>query len=200
MVNSATKGNLLKTSNMVKIAMLSAVSYVLMLFDFPLPGFPPFLQIDLSEIPVIIGAVAIGPLGGVLIELVKNVLHLFNTTTFGVGELANFLVGISLIIPIGYFFKKEKNLKNFVIGSIIGAVLMVAVACIFNYFVMLPLYANLSGVEVQAFADMAGKINASIKDVKTLIVFAFIPFNLIKAVVVSFLGYFVCKILKPIFK
>lgn len=200
MVNSATRGNLLKTSNMVKIAMLSAVSYVLMLFDFPLPGFPPFLQIDLSEIPVIIGAVAIGPIGGVLIEFVKNILHLFNTTTFGVGELANFLVGISLVIPIGYFFKKEKNLKNFVLGSIIGAVLMVAVACIFNYFVMLPLYANLSGVEVQAFADMAGKINASIKDVKTLIVFAFIPFNLIKAVLVSFLGYFVCKILKPIFK
>ncbi len=200
MVKQETRKGLLTTSNMVKIAMLSAVSYVLMLFEFPLPGFPPFLQIDLSEIPVIVGAVAMGPLCGIFIELVKNILHLFNSTTFGVGELANFCVGISLVVPIGLFYKKKKDISHYVLGSVIGTILMIIVACIFNYYIMLPLFAKLSGVEVQAFADMAGALNSRVKDVRTLIVFAFAPFNFIKAVVVSIIGYFVCKVLKPIFK
>lgn len=199
-VNAVNRGRVVNTTNLVKIGMLSAISIVLMMFEISFPIFPSFLQMDISDLPALIGAVSMGPVAGVMIELIKNVLHLFKTSTAGVGEIANFVIGVTLVIPIGVFYKKEKSLKNFIIGSIVGTVLMVISACLFNYYILLPLYSAAMGVPMQSFADMANKITPIVTDIKTLIYFSFGPFNFIKSIIVCVLGYIVCNVLKPALK
>ena len=86
-------------------AMLSSVAYVLMFIDFPIPFLiPSFIQMDISELPALVGSFAMGPMCGILICLVKNLLHLFITTTGGVGELSNFLLGIAFVLPAGIIY------------------------------------------------------------------------------------------------
>lgn len=189
----------MNTSSLVKISMLGAVSFVLMLFEFPLPVFPFFLQLDLSDLPAIVGTVALGPAAGALIELIKNLLHLFKTSTAGVGELANFLTSIALIIPIGLMYKRVRSVKGYIIGSVIGAALMAAVACVFNYYILIPTFARAFGTDIKEFVMVAQEINPAIVDLKTLVFFAIVPFNIIKAAIVAPVGYGVCKLLRPIF-
>ena len=187
------------TSKIVKIGMLSAVSVVLMMFEFALPIFPSFLQIDISDLPALVGAVTMRPTAGVLIELVKNVLHLFKTSTAGVGEVANFLVGIALVLPTGIIYKKQRNIAGFIMGVGLGCVLMVLTACAFNYYVLIPAYAVAFGMPVQAFVDIANAINSSVVDLKTLVFFAVAPFNIIKALLVGVIGYPLCKLMDKAF-
>lgn len=195
MENVVSRRKSMDTSQMVKIGMLSAVSIVLMMFELALPIFPEFLKIDISDLPALIGAVAMGPVAGVLIELIKNVLHLFKTSTAGVGELANFLVGVSLVLPIGVLYKKNKSFVGFVQGAVIGCIVMVLVACAFNYYILIPAYAVAFGAPIEAFVEIANKVNGAVVDLKTLIFFAVAPFNVVKAVVVAGIGYPLCKML-----
>lgn len=196
---AAVKVRRTDTSKVVKIGMLSAVSIVLMMFEISFPIFPFFLKMDISDIPALVGTVAMGPLAGVLIELIKNVLHLFKTSTAGVGELANFLTGIALVVPIGVMYKKNHTLKNFVIGSIIGACVMVVVACVFNYYILIPAFAKAFGTDIEEFVGIANAVTPMVVDFKTLIFFSIAPFNLLKAVIVAPVAYLVCKVLKPVF-
>lgn len=196
---AAVKVRRTDTSKVVKIGMLSAVSIVLMMFEISFPIFPFFLKMDISDIPALVGTVAMGPLAGVLIELIKNVLHLFKTSTAGVGELANFLTGIALVVPIGVMYKKNHTLKNFVIGSIIGACVMVVVACVFNYYILIPAFAKAFGTDIEEFVNIANAVTPMVVDFKTLIFFSIAPFNLLKAVIVAPVAYLVCKVLKPVF-
>src|SRR5690554_4488571 len=127
----------LSTRNLVKIAMLSGVAFVLMLLQVPIAAlFPPFLQLDVSDVPALLGAFALGPLAGVLIELVKNLLHIFirGTITGGIGELSNFLVGSFLIIPASIVYTHHKSKKNAIIGLIAGTLSMTVAACFSNYY------------------------------------------------------------------
>ena len=196
---AAVKVRRTDTSKLVKIGMLSAVSIVLMMFEISFPIFPFFLKMDISDIPAIIGTVAMGPTAGVLIELIKNLLHLFKTSTAGVGELANFVTGIALVIPIGVMYKKNHTVKNFIIGSVIGAILMAFVACVFNYYILIPAFAKAFGTDIQEFVNIANGVTPMVVDFKTLILFSIAPFNLLKAVIVAPIAYIVCKVLKPVF-
>lgn len=108
-------GNRSKLRTMVQIAMLSAVSAVLMMFEFPIPFLaPPFIKMDFSEIPVLVGTFAMGPLAGVVIELLKNILHFvtYGTTTGGIGELSNFFIGCAFAVPAEFFTEKGKQEKT----------------------------------------------------------------------------------------
>ena len=195
MENVVSRRKTMDTSTMVKVGMLSAVSIVLMMFELALPIFPSFLKIDISDLPALIGAITMGPLAGVMIELIKNVLHLFKTSTAGVGELANFLVGIALVLPIGLFYKKNKSLMGFIQGTVVGCIVMVVIACSFNYYILIPAYAAAFGAPIEAFVEIANKVNGSVVDLKTLVLFAIAPFNVVKAVVVAVIGYPMCKLL-----
>ena len=128
-----------RTRRMVIIAMLSAISVVLMLFEFPLPFLPPFYKIDASELPIIIGAFTLGPVAGVVMEFIKVTLNLLmdGTTTAFVGEFANFLIGCSFVVPaaIVYYFKKTK--KNAVLGLILGIVTCTVAGCLLNAYLLL---------------------------------------------------------------
>lgn len=192
------KQETLSTSSLVKIGMLSAVSIVLMMFELAFPIFPSFLKLDISDLPALVGAVTMGPLAGVLIELIKNILHLFKTSTAGVGELANFLVGIALVLPIGICYKKQKTLGGFAVGALLGTITMVVVACVFNYFILIPAFSKAFGAPIEAFVSMAQAVNSNVVDLKTLVFWSIAPFNVLKAVIVSVIGYLVCKALAKV--
>lgn len=176
-----------KTRYMVQVAMLAAAATVLMFFDIPLPFAPSFYKIDLSEVPVLIGAFAMGPLAGAAIELVKVLLNMVmkGTTTAGVGELANFLIGCAFVMPAAWIYKAQKTKKNAVIGMAVGTVFMAAVGGLLNAFVLLPAYAAAFGMPIDALVAMGTAVNKAITSLTTFVLFSVVPFNLLKGVIVS---------------
>lgn len=186
----------------VKIGMLAAISVVLMLFEIPLPFAPSFYEIDFSEVPVLIGAFAMGPVAGAAIELVKILLNLVitGTDTAGVGELANFIIGCSLCLPAAIIYKRKKTRKGALIGMAAGTALMVVIGCLINAYVMLPAYSAAFGLPIDALVQMGTAVNPSIKSLSTFVIFAVAPFNLLKAVLVSLIVLLIYKKISPIFK
>ena len=126
---------------MTVTAMLSAVAFALMFFEFSIPFLvPSFIQMDLSELPALIGAFAMGPWYGVIICLIKNLIHLLITTTGGVGELSNLILGAAFVLPAGLIYQRKKTKKNAVIGSVLGAAFMALLSVASNYFIVYPVY------------------------------------------------------------
>lgn len=180
------------TNSLVKIALLSVISYILMLIELPVPLFPGFLKIDLSDMPALIGTFALGPAAGVIIELIKNLLHLITKTdTGGVGELANFIIGASLIIPAGVIYAKNRTKSSALIGMLLGTALMGIAGGLANYYILIPFYAKVMPIE-QIIAWSASA-NGAITDLKTLILYAVVPFNLLKGIVISILTILIYK-------
>ena len=179
-------------------AMLSAVAYILMFLDFSVPFMPSFIKMDLSELPALIGSFAMGPLCGVIICLIKNVLHLFITSTGGVGELSNFILGVAFVLPAGLIYKHHKTKKNALIGSLLGAVIMGVFSVVSNYFLVYPVYYNFMPEEVVLAAYQA--ILPSMKSILQCLVCFNMPFTMVKgffSVVITMLVY---KHLSPILK
>ena len=179
-------------------AMLSAVAYILMFLDFSVPFMPEFIKMDLSELPALIGSFAMGPLCGVVVCLIKNVLHLFITTTGGVGELSNFILGVAFVLPAGLIYKHKKNRKSALIGSLAGAAFMGIFSIISNYFLVYPVYYNFMPEEVILAAYQA--ILPSVKNILQCLICFNMPFTIIKgmfSVVITFLTY---KHISPILK
>jgi ECF transporter S component (folate family) len=166
------------TSKMVKISLLSALALILMYLDFPITPFS-WLRIDLSDVPALIGAFGFGPLAGVLIELIKNIVIVLikGTQTGFVGETANFLVGVSLILPAALVYHKKKNKKNAIVGMVLGAVCMEVVGIVANIYFLLPAY---------------GMQMSPAESIKYITV-GLLPFNGIKALMVSVLTYVLYK-------
>lgn len=182
----------------VKIAIMAALSFLIMLIEFPLPFMPPFLKLDFSEIPALLIAFSMGPLGAVMVELIKNLLHLLKTSSAGIGELANFAVGVFLVVPVGLVYKWNKSKKGAYIALAAGVISMTIFASIFNYLVLLPLYATVLGFPTEAIVAMGGEINGLIVDIRTLIAFGIAPFNFIKGVIIAFVVAVIYKRLSPI--
>ena len=136
-------------------ALLSAIAYILAFVEFPVPLSPPFARMDFSDFPALIGAFAFGPLAGVLIELVKNALQLFSTSTGGIGELANFLMGASFVFTAGLIYGCHKTKKTAWIAGIAGSIVMGIVAVLSNYFILLPLFEQFMPMEqlIASFAE-----------------------------------------------
>ena len=191
----------INTKWMVKVGMLSAVSVVLMLFEFPLPFIaPPFYELDFSEVPVLIGAFAFGPWAGAIIEGVKILLNLLinGTVTAGVGELANFILGVVFVLPAAFIYQKKKTKKGALLGLCVGTLSLLFVGCLVNVYLMLPAYGNAFGLPISAFVEMASAIHPSIDTVTEFALLCVVPFNIIKAVVVSVITLLIYKKLSPI--
>jgi riboflavin transporter FmnP len=186
----------LNINTMAKISLLSVIAFLLMLLEFPLPIFPSFLQIDLSDLPALVGGFALGPIAGVLIELLKNLVHLIRTTTGGVGELANFLIGTALVLPATLVYYKRKSKKSAFLGLLIGIISMTIVGALANYYILIPFYANF--MPIDQIVKLGNMVNESIVDVKSLIYLGVVPFNLLKGIVVSFITLLIYKKLSRI--
>ncbi len=191
------------TTRMVaQIGMLGAIAVVLMLFEIPLPFAPSFYEIDFSEVPVLIGCFSMGPLAGMLIELVKVVLNLVinGTDTAGVGEFANFLIGCSFCVPAGMIYQKIKTKKGAILGMVTGTILMAVFGCLINAYVLLPTYAKAFHMPIDALVAMGTKVNGNIHSLLTFVIFAVVPFNLLKGVLVSIIVLAIYKKISPILK
>ncbi len=188
------------TKTIAKIGVLGAVATVIMIFEFPLPFAPNFYKLDFSEIPVMIGAFALGPIAGVVIEFIKILLNFVinGTVTAGIGELGNFLIGCALVVPTAIVYKKNKTFKNAIIGLAVGVFSLAIAGALLNYFLLIPAYSVAYGAPVQAFIDMGNAINKSIVNLETLVLYAVVPFNIVKGVLVSVITMLVYKRLSPL--
>lgn len=177
----------MNVKKITQIGMLSAIAVVLMLFEVPMPFAPTFYKMDLSEVPVLIGCFALGPVAGATIELVKVLLNLLvnGTVTAGVGEFANFLIGCAMCVPAGMIYKKNMTKKNAIIGLVVGTIFMTLVGCVLNAYILLPAYAAAFQVPIESLVELGSALNKNITGLGTFVVFAVAPFNLLKGVVVS---------------
>lgn len=182
----------------VKIAVLSALAYCLMLLDFSIPIFPSFLKFDFSEIPVIIASFSMGPIAGICVELVKNLLHLPISSTMFAGELANFIIGSSYALVAGLYYKHHKTKKGALTSVILGSLTAVVFSCIANYAITLPAYHMFFGMSTEAIVAMSQKAIPLIQNKLTLILYGFLPFNLLKNIVVSTVTMFIYKPISPL--
>ena len=191
-----------KIRTIAQVGMLGAISVILMLFEIPLPFAPSFYEIDLSEVPVMIGCFVMGPMAGVAIEFIKILLNLVinGTVTAGVGEIANFLIGCSMIVPAGIIYKKMHTRKGAIIGMLFGTVFMAVIGCFINAFVLLPTYAKAFGMPIDALVGMGSAINPKITDLTTFVIFATATINLLKWVLVSVIVFLIYKKIRPVFK
>ena len=184
------------TKNLVLMAIFSALAAVLMLLEFPLPFIAPsFYEIDLSEIPVLIGSFIMGPVAGVIIEAVKILLTLLirGTDTAYVGELANFIIGCCFIVPAGVIYKKNKTKKSALIGIATGTMLMAVTGVVINYAILIPFYVKAFGMPLDLILDMGAKINPLISNKWTFVLICVAPFNIVKGIIDSLITALVYK-------
>lgn len=177
-----------KTKQLTLSAILAAVAALTMFMEIAIPFMPPFLKLDLSTIPVLLGGFIMGPVAAVLIQLVKSLVHMLLTQTGGVGEISDFVIG-SLFAGIAslIYFKGGKQTKNAILGLVVGSLAMIVGAVVYNYFISIPIYAKVMPME--QIIGLCAKVNPFIHDSGTLVLFGFLPFNIIKAVIVSLLSY-----------
>lgn len=196
------KEKIFSTRAITMIGMFSAIAFILFLIEFPLPFAPAFYQVDFSEIPVLIGTFAFGPVAGVMIEFCKILLKLLikGTGTAFVGELANFAVGCALLLPASFVYERKKCKKNAILGLVAGAVTMTVFAIFFNAVYLLPTFSVMYGWPMDTLIGMGTKVNAKITDMTTFVVLAVGPLNLFKSVLVSIITMLIYKPLSVVIK
>lgn len=191
------RGTMSKTNILTKTAILSSIAFIVMLFELPIPFFPAFLKLDFSDIPALIGAFAINPLVGVLIQLIKNILHLvIKTSTGGVGELGNFIVGGTFVFVAGAIYHINKSKKMAIAGCLVATFAMAAVGALFNTYVLIPFYANIMPIDV--IISMGSAVTSKIHDIPTLVLYGVTPFNIFKGLVISGVTILIYKKIKPL--
>ena len=184
----------------VIIGVLAAVSTVLRYIETPLPLLPPFLKIDFSNIPALIGGFAVGPVAGTAILLIKNILYLPVTQTGGVGEIADFIISLAFVLPAALIYMHNKNKKGAVWGMAAGtAAMSFVVAPLMNYFILIPFYAALFfGSSIDAIIEISATANTGINSLWTYILYAVIPFNIFKSVAICIVTGLLYKPLSPL--
>jgi riboflavin transporter FmnP len=179
---------------------LAAISTALRFLETPLPLLPGFLKLDFSNIPALIGGFALGPVAGTAILLIKNLIYLPFSSTMGVGEIADFVISASLILPASLIYKYHKSRKGAIGGMSAGSALMsFAAGPLMNAFVLVPFYAWLFfGSSVDAIIGVAAAVNPAINSVWTYILFAVVPFNIVKCLTVCLVTGLLYKPLSPL--
>lgn len=188
------KNTFFNVRNLAIMGMMAALAAVLMFFDFPIPFIAlNFYKLDFSEIPILIGAFMLGPVAGIVIELVKNLLNILlsGSSTGAVGEFANFCVGCALVVPASFFYQRHKSRKNALIGLAVGTVVMTIASIVLNALVMLPFYSSMMPLENIIAAGAA--INPAVSNVWTFCLLTVAPFNLVKAILVSLITMLIYK-------
>ena len=186
------------TRDLTVTALLTAIAYLLAFVEFQVPLSPSFARMDFSDFPVMIAAFAFGPAYGVLVELVKNALQLLTTSTGGVGEFANFMMGASFALTAGVIYRLRKSKKQAWIACIAASFVMGVMAAVMNYFVLLPLFEAFMPLEqiIAAF----GEILPFIKTKLDVVLYNAFPFNLLKGLLISVVTMLVYKKLRPAWK
>ena len=188
------------TRKLAVTGIMSAVSAVLMMLSFNIPIMPSFIKMDFSELPALITAFSIGPVWGVAVCLIKNLVNLPFTTTAGVGELSNFVLGAMLVLPAGFIYQKNKTRVGALIGSAVGSLIMAVVSIPWNYFVTYPAFVKILNFPLEAILGMYQKINPSVDGLLQALLVFNLPYTFCKGLVISLLTFLVYKRLSPILK
>ena len=177
------------------IAIFSVIAAVLMFFEIPLFFAPSFYEIDFSEVPVMICTFFLGPVAGVTTELAKVILKILlkGTSTAFVGDFGNFVVGCSFVLPASILYHVRKCKGSAVGGMVLGTLCMTVFGSMFNAYYLIPTFAQLFGMPLEAIIGMGTAINASVTSVSTLVMFCVVPFNLLKGTLVSIITYLLYK-------
>lgn len=190
-----TKRSLLTTRELSTIAILSAIAAVLFMIEIPVVL---FYKLDLSSLPVLLGAFAMGPLPGTMILLVKALLGLLHSTSQGVGELADFIMGFAMLFPASLIYRKLKSRKGAILGMVIGAIVATIVGILTNVYLMIPFYGAAYGMPVEAIVGMGQAIVPVVDSVWKFVLLITGPFNVLKWAVISVLTALIYKPLSPI--
>ena len=161
----------------VVIGMFSSIAYILSLLNFPFPGFPTFLKVDFSDVPALLAAIIFGPVAGIIVELMKNILDYAMTgseTGIPIGHMANFLSGVAFILPSYFIYKWTATKKGLVAGMAVATVFMAIFMSVMNYVIILPAYTVFAGWEAMSGAQL-----------REMIVLGILPFNIIKGILVA---------------
>lgn len=182
-----------KLTRISVVALMSALGYVLMLLEFPLPFLiPSFVKFDFSEVPALIAAYMFGPVEGIVVCLVKNLLKaLFFSMSSGVGEICNFLLGCAMVVPAALGFKKLKKGSPMLIGGLFGALMMGVLSLPINYFITYPIYANF--LPIDQIVEMYQAIIPSVDGLLVCLLVFNVPFTFLKGVVSVVIAYLISK-------
>lgn len=188
----------INTRTMTMVAMLSGIAFVLAFIEFPVPFSPSFARMDLSDLPALIGTFAFGPMVGVMIELIKNLLQLLSTSTAGIGELANFLMGSAYVFTAGIIYSHKKSKKNAWISVFIASMVMGVIAALANYYILLPLFEQFMPVEqlIASFTEFIPFIQTKLD----VVLYNAFPFNVLKGIVIGFITMMIYKRTTPLLK
>ena len=187
--------NTLKTRNIALIGIMGGLSAVLMLFRFPLPFMPPFMDFDFASLPEIIGGFAMGPVAAIFIILVKILIKMaiMGTNSALTGEIQNVLLSCAYVIPAVLIYDRKKTKGHAVAGMAVGTLVCAVVAVFTNLYMIIPFYVTLFGMSMDGIIDMCQAVNPAIRNPFTLALFGIVPFNLIKNGVASLITYFAYK-------
>jgi len=182
------------------VGVLTAVAVVLQYLEISIPIVPSFLKLDFSDLPALLGAYAFGPLAGVLIQLLKNLIHLAVSQSGFVGELSNFLLGAVFVLTAGLIYQHRKTKANALLAGILGALAMALVSVPVNYFVVYPLYYSVLGFPEQAVLSMYQAILPSVGNMLEALLIFNLPFTLVKGLISVFVSMLIYKPLSRLFK
>lgn len=181
-------------------AMLTAVGVILQYIEISIPIIPSFIKLDFSDLPELIGAFAYGPVAGVIICLLRNLIHMAATSSAGVGELSNFILGAVFALVAGLIYKRFKTKKGAVIAGVSGAAAMALVSLPSNYFLIYPLYYSILGFPENAVLDMYQAILPSVENIFQALLIFNIPFTFVKALICAIVCMIIYKPLSPLLK
>lgn len=180
---------------MARVAVLTAIAAVLMLWEFPLWFAPGFYKLDVSEAVILMGGFALGPGAAILIEFLKNLINILlnGTTTAYIGEMANFITGCAFVVPAAVIYKYHKNKKSALISMVAASLSLMVIGSLLNYFVLIPAFSRFYNLPVEDIIGMGAAVNPLVTDLKSLVVWAVAPFNLVKGVLCSTLAMLLYK-------
>ncbi len=181
-------------------AMLSAIAFVLMFFEFPVPLMPSFIKMDISDLPALLGTFALGPATGIVIEGMKNLLHILfkGTSSAGVGELCNFLLGCCFVLPCGLLYRGKKTRKRAVVGALVGCAVMALCSLPINFFLVYPAYVKFYGLPLEAIIGMYQAIFPGVDGLLACLAMFNLPFTFVKGLLDALLCFLIYKPLSPV--
>lgn len=194
------KNNRAKILKITTTAILSAIAAILQFIEISIPIIPSFVKLDFSDLPAILGAFSIGPVYGVIIELIKNILHLPFGSSAGVGEICNFLLGAIFVFIAGSIYKAKKTKKIAVLASLAGALAMAVVSLPLNYFFVYPAYVKIYGMPLDVIVSMYDAILPGTNSLMKALCIFNVPFTFFKGIAVSVICLIIYKPLSPLFK
>lgn len=193
------KNKRINTRAITMTAILSAAATILQMFEFNVPIMPSFLKLDFSDLPAMLAAFAFGPVSGIAVCLVKNVVNLFISTSAGIGSLANFLTGAVMVGVAGLIYRRGKNRKSALIGSVVGALSMGLCSLLINYFIVYPVYAKLFG-GMDKILLMYSAILPQVNTLWSALLIFNLPFTIVRGLLTALITFVIYKKLSPLLK